>query len=797
MENKRTQIIINNANFSEMRRIEVAINKEFLSSEYSIKPQEKCIIINDKENVEAIVNIIKSVNEKYSVQISDVVEKYRYVFFLENLDCANCAAKVERICKRKIACEFVVVDFATLKIIIETTKKYDIFDIRMLIQECAEMVDPNIEVKERLEKKEEKVTHAHKTKFILFIIGVAIFLVFGITKDILKFIFDIDNIWLYVFIYAGYIPAYLLISYDVLYGAFKNIKNKRFFDELFLISLATITAFIIKLYDEAFLLMLFYQIGEMIQNRIIDVSRKNVKELVGETVEKVVVDVDGAKQEINPDGVMLGDIIYISAGNKITFDGIVSEGQAILDCKSLTGESVPVPVKSGDKILSGCVCIEGNIKLKVTKSYDESTEKIIFKMVEDANLKKANAENVIAKLARYYTPIVCSIAILLAIFLPLISPTYKLQWIDGYKESIRTAMIFLVASCPCALVISIPLAYFGSIGNASKKGILVKGSCYLESLSKIGAVVFDKTGTLTKGSFTVSKIISYSKYTEEEILYYAAHVESTSNHVIAKSVVRFYDKSIDDSIVVPEVTPNPNGVIAKILDKEVSVGNRIFLDSLKIKSPEVIENDRNLYVVIDKKVVGYLVIEDEVREESKKLVEDLKKLGINRIVMLTGDSFNIAEKVSKQLGINEFYYNMLPIVKVNKSKEIKEECPKQNVVFVGDGINDALVISESDIGIAVSGIDNAAITQIADVVLVNEDLNKVHTLIKIARKTKLIIYENIIFTLLVKFTVMVLATINYNYVYNTIMVYLGIFADVGISIIAVLNTLRLLKRSQK
>lgn len=797
MDNKRTQIVINNANLSEMRRIESAISKELLSSEYTIKLPEKTIIINNIEKIEDVVNIIKSVDEKYNVQTSDVLEKYRYVFFLENLDCANCAAKIERICKRKIANEFIIVDFATLKIIIETTKKYDDFELRMLIQECAEMVDPAIEVKEKLEKKEVTVEHEHKTKFICFIIGVAIFLTVGITKDILKFIFGIDTLWLYIFIYATYIPAYLLISYDVLYGAFINIKNKRFFDEKFLISLATITAFIIKLYDEAFLLMFFYQVGEMIQNRIINTSRKNVKDLVGEAVEKVVVDVNGARQTINPDGVMVGDIIYISAGDKICLDGVVVEGQAMLDNKSLTGESAPVSIKSGDKILSGCVCIEGNIKIKVTKSYEESTEKVIFKMVEDANLKKANAENVIAKFARYYTPVVCCVAILVAALLPLISPTYELAWIGGYKESIRTAMIFLVASCPCALVISIPLAYFGSIGNASKNGILVKGSCYLEQLSNIGAVVFDKTGTLTKGNFTISDIICYSDYTSEEILYYAAHVESTSNHVIAKSVVRYYGKLIDASIVIPDSTQNPNGVSAIVSGKQVNVGNKIFLESLKIKLPEVVETARSLYVVIDKKLVGCLRIEDEIRDESKQLVEDLKKSGINRIIMLTGDSFNVAQKVCNQVGISEFYCEMLPIDKVKKIKEIKEECQKKSVIFIGDGINDVLVISESDVGVAVSGIDNAAVTQISDVVLVNEDIKKVNTLVKIAKKTKIIIYENIILTLLVKFSVMFLATINLNYVYNTIMVYLGIFADVGISIIAVLNTLRLLKRSKK
>lgn len=797
MNNKRMQIIINNANLSEMRRIESAINKELLSNEYSIKLNEKTIIINNQEKVDLVVNIISSVDEKYNISLSEVKEKYRYVFYLENLDCANCAAKIERICKRKIPSDLVIVDFATLKIIIDTTKKYDDFDIRMLIQECAEMVDPHIEVKERLAKKEIVTEHPHKTKFICFIIGIFVFLVFGIAKDIVKFVLHYDGVWLYVAIYITYIPAYLLISYDVLFGAYKNLKSKRFFDEKFLISLATITAFIIKLYDEAFLLMFFYQIGELIQNRIITVSRGNIKNLVNDTVEKVVIDVDGAKQEINPDGVMVGDIIYVQAGKKIIIDGVISEGEALLDCKNLTGESAPVSVKVGDKVLSGCVCIEGNIKIKTTKIYNESVEKIIYNMVENANINKSNSENAIAKFARYYTPVICILAIILALTLPLFSPTYTLSWEDGYKESIRTAMVFLVASCPCALVISIPLAYFGAIGKASKKGILVKGSIYLESLSKIGAVVFDKTGTLTKGKFKIADVISFADYSIDEILYYAAHVESTSSHVIAQSVVRGYGKQVDTSIVTIEPSKNPNGVSAVVAGKEVSVGNKNYLSFLKLKSPEVIDNDRNLFVIIDNKVEGYLVIEDEIREESKELINSLKQSGIKRIVMLTGDSFNVASSVAGELGIDEIYYNMLPIDKVNKLKQIKDECPKQNVVFVGDGINDALVISESDVGIAISGIDNAATTQIADIVLVKEDLNKINQIIKIAKKTKKIIYENIIFTLLVKFIVMLMATFNFGYVYNTIVVYMGIFADVGISIIAVLNTLRLLRGDKK
>ena len=795
----RTQIVINNANISVMRRIEAAISKDIESTSYTIKLYEKTIIVNDNSFLDNIERIIKSVDESLTLSITDVKEKYRYVFYLENLDCANCAAKVERLCKRRIQCEMVVVDFATLKIIIETSKKYDTFDIRMLIQECAESVDPHIEVKEKLSKKEEKDSSKNSVRRILFFVGIGMFLVAEIIKDILKFGYHYEGTFLYIFVYATFIPAYLLIGYDVLYGALKNIKSGRIFDEKFLISLATITAFTILLYDEAVLLMAFYQLGEMIQSIIVNKSRKNLTELVREKIEKVVIDVDGAKQEITPDGVMIDDIIYVSGGQKVVLDGVVTDGEATLDCKSLTGESIPVSVKSGDKVLSGSVCIDGNIKLRVTKTYEESTVKVILNMVENANINKSRSEKVITKFARFYTPVICIIAIILGATLPLFMPNGVLSEVKtyGYQDSIRTAMIFLVASCPCALVISIPLAYFGAIGISSKNGTLVKGSNYLESLSNVEAVVFDKTGTLTKGSFLISNVIAYSEYTKEEILYYAAHIESLSTHVIAQSVIKAYNKDINTQIVTPDAHYSSKGISGMVGDKHVKVGNKDYLQSHKIKLNEEVLDDHVLYVIIENKLVGYLVIEDEVRKESIELIDKLKKRGIKRLVMLTGDSFNVAEKVAKEIGITEFYYNMLPMDKVEKLKKIKEECTKGKVVFVGDGINDAPVISESDVGIAISGIDNSAVTQIADIVLVNNDLNKVDDVIKISKQAKMIIIENIIITLFIKFTVMILSMFKGEYLYNTAVVYLSMFADVGVSIIAVLNTLRLLRRNKQ
>lgn len=799
MSEFRTQLILSNVTQGIMKRIEVALAKNLNKDDYVLNLNQNIVIINNNEILLNTKKIIKSVDEKINISEKELKDKYRYVFYLENLDCANCAMKVERICKRSIPNELVVVDFATLKIVVETTVKYDTFELRMQIQEYAETVDPRIEVKEKLNTKkatdtEFKISSKKKKQFIL---GCSIFIVFFILKNVLKFVYDFDSVWTYVIIYAGYLPAYIILAKDILYGAYKNIRSGRVFDEKFLMSLATIMALIAQLYDEALFVIIFYQIGELCQQYAVNYSRKSIAGLVDIKPQKAIIEINGKKQEMNPESVVIGDILYINSGDKIALDGVVIDGRASLNCQALTGESKPVECKNGTEVMSGSICIEGTIKVKVTKTYENSMVSKILNMVENASILKSKSENFISKFAKYYTPIVVGLAILIAILLPLFASGYQLSWKGGYQDSLRVAMIFLVVSCPCALVISIPLGFFGGIGAASKEGILVKGSNYLEAMNNVDVVVFDKTGTLTKGNFAVKKIVTISEYTEDEILRYAAFAEATSNHVIAKSIISAYGKVVDTSVVKSELISDKRGIIANVEDKVVAIGRKMFLDTLKIKTTTIKDDDDVLIIAINEKAVGYIVIEDEIRDEAKITIKELHKRGVKKIIMITGDSQIVAEKVADELGIDEFYSNMSPLDKVATLQEIKKKYSKQKIAFVGDGINDAPVISIADIGIAMGGFGSDATTQIADVVLINDDLTKLYTLIDVSQRTKDIVVENIAIALMVKFIFLAISPLNINLIINTFLVYAAIFADVGVSLIAIVNSLRILKVGKK
>lgn len=794
---KRYVITFPNLSLVLIKRILIALENNIEQDKYVIKNAENSIIVSN-EYLEQVKKIIYSVDEKILLTIKELKEKYRYVYYLENLDCANCAAKIERICKRNIVNESIVCDFATLKIVIDTTKKYDNYELRMKVQENAEMVDPRIEVKERLNKNqsfEQESFTIPKKKKIEFIIGVSIFLAFFLIKTIAKFGFNNQSTLLLVFIYIGYIPAYFLLAKDILWGALVNLKNGRVFDEKFLMSLATVMALCCGLYDEALFVIIFYSIGEFCQEYAVNYSRKSVASLVNIKAQVAIIEVDGQRKQIEPSNVMVGDIICVNTGDNIPLDGIVISGHATIDTQALTGESKPVEVTVNDEILSSSIVIDGSLRIKVTKSYENSMVSKILDMVDNASTLKSKSENFISKFSRYYTPTVVCLAVIIAIVLPFTGAFhYTMTWNGGWKDSIRVAMIFMVISCPCALVISIPLGFFGGIGASSKKGILVKGSNYLESLSKIGVVVFDKTGTLTKGNFAVTKVVSYGEYTQNDIMHFAAYAESVSNHVIAQSIIAAYGKPIDSSVVESKITEDKRGVISIVEGKEITLGRKAFMDACRIKTPINTQEDA-LFVAVDGEVYGYIVIEDEIRNETKVVIDKLKDAGID-VIMITGDSKKVAESTANILGIEECYYEMSPIDKVEVLTKLKERYGKKTIGFVGDGINDAPVISSADVGIAVGGIGNDATMQIADVVLLNQDLNKVYEAISIAKITRRIVIENIVFSLIVKAIFLIIAPINLSQVFNIFLVPGAIFADVGVSLIAILNSLRATKAGE-
>ena len=796
-KDKRFVITFPNVSLVLIKRVFVALENNLEQDKYVIKNTDNSIIVTN-EYLEQAKKIIYSVDSKIIINVNELKEKYRYVYYLENLDCANCAAKIERISKRNIVHESIVCDFATLKIVIDTTKKYDPYELRMKVQENAEMVDPRIEVKEKLKSDQSFSAESFKIskkKKVEFITGLVIFFTFFLIKTIAKFGFHEESKLLLVFIYIGYTPAYFLLAKDILWGALVNLKNGRVFDEKFLMSLATIMALCCGLYDEALFVIIFYSIGEMCQEHAVNYSRKSVAGLVNIKAQVATIEVDGQKKQIDPANVMIDDIICVNTGDNIPLDGIVISGHATIDTQALTGESKSVEIGVNEEVLSGSIVIDGSLRIKVTSSYENSMVSKILDLVDNASTLKSKSENFISKFSRYYTPVVVGLAIIIAIVLPFTGAFhYQMTWEGGWKDSIRVAMIFMVISCPCALVISIPLGFFGGIGASSKKGILVKGSNYLESLSKIGVMVFDKTGTLTQGNFAVTKVVSYGEYTQSDIMHFAAYAESSSNHVIAQSIIASYGKPIDSSVVEAKIVEDKRGIISLVEGKEIGIGRKSFMDTYRIKTP-LNAPEEALFVSVDKEIYGYIIIEDEIRSESMAVIDKLKKAGID-VVMITGDSKKVAETTASILGIDEFYYEMTPIDKVEILTKLKEKHPNKLIGFVGDGINDAPVISSADVGIALGGFGNDATMQIADVVLLNQDLNKVIDALNIAKITRKIIIENIVFSLFVKLVFLIIAPINLSQVFNIFLVPGAIFADVGVSLIAILNSLRATKAGE-
>lgn len=580
-----------------------------------------------------------------------------------------------------------------------------------------------------------------------------------------------------------FIISYIIVGFEIVKKAFRNITRGKIFDENFLMTVATIGAFFVGEFPEAVTVMLFYQIGELFQSFAVDKSRKSIASLMDIRPDYAnLVDGDDIKK-VKPDTVKIGDIILVKPGEKIPLDGIIIEGESFIDTKALTGESVPRSVKSGENVLSGTINQTGILKVKVEKKFGESTVSKILDLVENASSKKSKSENFISKFARYYTPIVVIIAVILAIVPPLIIKDSTFQtWI--YR-----ALSFLVVSCPCALVISIPLSFFGGIGRCSKEGILVKGSNYLEALANADIAVFDKTGTLTQGVFDVQKIETNSM-DENEFLKLVAHCEHYSNHPIADSIKKKYGEEIQTSIISDVDEIPGHGISAVIENKKVLVGNSKLMEKYDIEFAKQNEIGTIVYVAVDGKFEGYILINDEVKKDSKQAISDLKKSGIKKTIMLTGDKKEVGENVAKELELHEVYTDLLPTDKVEKVKQLISEKNGHNknskLFFVGDGINDSPVLALSDIGIAMGGLGSDSAIEAADIVIMTDEPSKINTAIQISKKTLRIAKENIYFAIIIKILVLLLSAL------GVATMWMAVFADVGVSIIAILNSMRVL-----
>ena len=584
---------------------------------------------------------------------------------------------------------------------------------------------------------------------------------------------------------ALYMVPYLVIGYDILKKAWKGILNKQVFDENFLMAVATIGAIVLGDYKEGVAVMLFYQIGELFQSYAVGKSRRNISELMDIRPDYANVEVDGNLEQVDPDEVEIGTIIVVQPGEKVPIDGIVTEGKSTLNTSALTGESVPRDISVGEEVISGCINLSGVLKIQTTKEFGESTVSKILDLVENSSSKKSKSENFISKFAKYYTPAVCYGALALAILPPLVRLLFmgaSPEWGDW----IYRALTFLVISCPCALVISIPLSFFAGIGGASNQGVLVKGSNYLETLSQTKYVVFDKTGTMTRGVFEVSGI-HHNEMEDAKLLEYAALAECSSSHPISKSLQKAYNKSIDRNRVTDIEEISGHGVVAKVDGITVAAGNEKLMEKLGISYVSCSHVGTIVHLALDGKYAGHILISDVIKPHAKEAIKELKKAGVTKTVMLTGDRKNVADAVASELGIKEVYSELLPADKVAKVEELlANKEGKDKLAFVGDGINDAPVLSRADIGIAMGALGSDAAIEAADIVLMDDDPLKISKAIKIAKKCIRIVYENIYFAIGIKVLCLILGALG---IAN---MWMAIFADVGVMVIAVLNAIRTL-----
>ncbi|MEV9616565.1 heavy metal translocating P-type ATPase [Aliarcobacter butzleri] len=685
---------------------------------------------------------------------------------LQNLDCASCALKIEKSLANMEELSNVKLNFSTSTLTFEQNTKEDILDkIEKEIQKIEKDV---IILKEEIKIK--KTFWQNLDKKLLIITLISFFLTY-ISYNY------IENIYLK---FAVYLIAYLLVGFDVLSKAFRNLTRARFFDENFLMSIATIGAFALGDFVEGIAVMVFYQIGEMFQKVAVNNSRDSINSLLDIKPEFAnVKDGENIIQKA-PEDVKIGDIILVKAGEKVPVDGILQNNDCSFDTSAITGEFKPKTIKENEEVLSGFINISTASYVKVTSLYKDSTIAKIIELIENASSKKANAEKFITKFASVYTPIVIALALILAFIPPL--------FIEGaiYSDWIERALVFLVISCPCALVVSIPLSFFSAIGAVSKKGVLVKGANYIEKLTEIQEIIFDKTGTLTKGVFQVTRLESFN-LDENELLEYAALVESFSTHPIAKAIVNAYDKELNLKEVSSCEELSGLGIKAKIKNKDILVGNERLFKQFGIEVRKDIKEELNIvYIAIDSKFEGFIVVSDIIKNEAKDFINELKKLNISKTYMLTGDKKEVALKVANDLQIDEVKYELLPQDKLKSYEEIKNKTNKITA-FVGDGINDAPTLANSDVGFAMGKVGSDLAIKSADIVVLNDNLNSISDAIKIAKKTKTIVYQNIIFIMLIKVIFLVLGAD------AIIGMKEAIFADMGVALIAIFNSMRILK----
>ena len=677
---------------------------------------------------------------------------------LKNLDCASCAIKIEAELKTIKEIDNVQVNFLTQRMEIESSK---IDKVEKKLAASIHKVEPDCDIV--LEEDDDK--EIPKLPFIILSALILIGTIF-VSSSLPKLIM--------------FIAAYLFVGLPIIIKALKNILHGDFLDENFLMSLATIGAFIIGEYLEAVLVMLLYQIGEMFNDYAIDSSRRSIKNLMNIRPDYANTEIGGKLTEVHPAILKVGDTIIVKPGERIPLDGIVTKGSSTLDVSALTGESIPKEVGVNSVVYSGSINKKGLLHITVTKEFKESTASKILDLVENASNKKSKSEKFITKFARVYTPIVVLFAILIA-GLPMITHL-------TFTECLNRALTFLVISCPCALVISVPLSFFGSLGGASKEGILIKGSNYIETLSKLDTVVFDKTGTLTKGVFIVTKIVPEG-IKEDELLKVAAYAEYYSNHPIAESIKSYYGKEIDKKKITNYEELHGEGIHVHISKHDIYVGNHKLLNRFKIKK-DIKEPGTILYIIIDNEYRGYILISDEIKNTSASALEKLKDNKIKNLIMLTGDNELVAESVAKELKLTKYYANLLPQDKVKELESIIKNS-KGKVAFVGDGINDAPVLTMADVGISMGSLGSDAAIEASDVVIMDDDLNKISKAINISKKALRIAKQNIYFAILVKVTFLVLGSLGLTNMMG------AVFADVGVSILAVLNSLRTLKRNKK
>lgn len=795
----------------EIKGASIDKEQDILRVQISLKADEKASSKRIEKIEENITKAILEYEKKASIEEIVHKEMYRKVLYLNGLDCAHCAAKIEDIAKKTLNYEKLVVDYTSFRFIIESSEKEQMNNIIELVSNIAHKVDDRIVVteKEKIERKEETIESSQKRYFriaiiILGILTGAVGMLFYMNFDITR-IFEIlhhDDLYMHEIFDPSQYPentfmaihvimmiiTWILLGYPIIFRFLKNIIKGKIFDENCLMTLASIGAIATSHYVEAIFVVSLFQIGEYLQKRAVNKCRKSIEELLKFDVKTAKLKKGIDIVEVDVESIIPEDIIVVNKGEMVPLDGVLINNKSIIDTKNLTGESLHREISKGEVIMAGSVNMSDVMEIKVVRPYSESMITKILDMVENASTSKAKAENYITKFCKVYTPLVLILAIVIGFGGYFIETLiYMSPSIDTMFEWIYRAMVFLVISCPCALVISIPLCFFMGIGVSSKKGILIKGSNYLEALNNVEKIVFDKTGTLTKGEFKIKDVVpSSDEITKDELLRNLMYVEFFSSHPIGVSIVEEYGRENVFSEIISDFESLVGGAQAYINGSRVIVGNYRLMSKLKLEVPVIDEDGLVLYIYKEKNYLGYVVIGDTIKEDAKDTIQELKNLGVKKLYILTGDSRGIGENVAKQVGVDYVFSELLPDQKVSKLEEIRDSSKHGHTIFVGDGINDAPAIAASDVGIAMGKAGSDATIAIADVVIMTDELNKLPEVISIAKKTKNKVLQNIVLSLGTKILVVLLSIIPTNFI---LPLWLAIFSDVGVSLIAIFNSI--------